>query len=39
MIPNILQHSINRLFSKKGEYCSDWNIQGVYYIERKRMQL
>ncbi len=39
MIPNILQHSLTRLFSKQREYCSDWNIHGVYYIERKRMRL
>lgn len=34
MIPNSSQHSLNRLFRKQREYCSDVNIKGVYFIER-----
>ncbi len=34
MIPSNSQHTINRLFTKQREYCSDVNIKGVYFIER-----
>jgi len=38
MIPNNLKHSLIRLFREQRAYCSDWNSNGVYYIEKKRMR-
>ena len=34
MIPNSLQHILNRHFSKQSAYCSEENNKGVYFIEK-----
>ncbi len=34
MIPNSSLHSLTKLFIKQGEYCSDVEIDGAYYIEK-----